>query len=147
MAKYPFLPQVRAHIAKPELDYKSLAELPGVRDRAKQRIIASFDIATYLCSAQKEDETEIASFPLAILYIAAAKDRRLTERFSLFEAQKINAHLKKETRGDVILEIAKALKWNINYNKTGEISTNFYKFLRKHNKRSIIPHFKVEDSE
>lgn len=137
-AKYPFLPQVRTHVAKSELDYKTLVELPGVRDRAKQRIIASFDIATYLSSDPKDDETEIASFPLAILYVAAAKDRRLTERFSLFEAQKINTHLKKETRKDVILEIAKALKWNINYGKNGEISTNFNKYLESTTKGRLL---------
>jgi DNA primase large subunit len=138
MAKYPFLPQVRVHIAKPELDYKTLIELPRVRDRAKQRIIASFDDELYSSSKPEEDEIEIASFPLAILYVAGASDRRLLERFSLFEAQRINAHLKEEKREDVLLEIAKALKWKINYDKNGTILVFFNNYLESATKGRLL---------
>jgi DNA primase large subunit len=134
MAKYPFLPQVRTHIAKSELDIQTLVELPSVRERAKQRIIASFDNSQNLFSESKDVEVEIASFPLAILYISGACDRRLLERFSLFEAQRINAHLREEKREDVLLEIAKALKWNINYDKNGNILVFFNNYLESTSK-------------
>ena len=142
MAKYPFLPQARNHIAKSELDYKTLVELPHVRERAKQRIVASFDISSYLSSEPTDDETEIASFPLAILYVAGASDRRLLERFALFEAQHINAHLKEENREEVILEIAKAFKWKINYDKNRGILTSFSKYLESTTKGRLLHVFK-----
>ncbi len=137
MAKYPFLPQARIHIARSELDYKTLVELPRVRERAKQRITASFD-SSYLSSQPMDDETEIASFPLAILYVAGAGDRRLLERFALFEAQRINVHLREEKRVDVILEIAKAFKWKINFDKKGGVLTFFPKYLESAAKGRLL---------
>lgn len=137
MAKYPFLPQARSHIAKSELDYKTLIELPGVRERAKRRIKASFD-SSYSFSKPIYDETEIASYPLAILYVAGSDDRRLTERFALFEAQRINVHLKDEKRVDVILEIAKAFNWRINFGKNGIILTSFPKYLESTSKGRLL---------
>ncbi len=144
MAKYPFLPQVREHIARADLDYQALVELPLVRNRARQRILASFDAATYLLANTKKEpeEVEIASFPLAILYVALACDKRLLERFSLFEAQRINAHLSMEKREDVIIEVAKALKWNINYSKNGEVSVPFFKYLASTAKGRLLHDFK-----
>lgn len=140
VAKYPFLPQVREHISKPDLDYKALVELPLVRNRAKQRIIASFDDSTK--SKIERDEVEIASFPLAILYISVASDRRLTERFALFEAKRINAHLQQEKRLDVILEVAKALKWNIKHSKNGETWVPFSKYLESTAKGRLLHDYK-----
>ena len=117
------------------MDYKALVELPLVRNRAKQRIIASFDDTTK--SKIERNEVEIASLPLAILYISIASDRRLTERFSLFEAKRINSHLQQEKRVDVILEVAKALKWDIKYGKNREIWVPFAKYLEKCSKGTI----------
>ncbi len=137
MAKYPFLPQARDHIAKSELDYRTLVELPRVRERAKQRIKASFD-PSQLSTQLMNDETEIASFPLAILYVAGVGDRRLIERFALFEAQRINNHLKEEQRADVILEIAKAFKWKINNDKNGQVLASFSKYLESTAKGRLL---------
>jgi DNA primase large subunit len=140
VAKYPFLPQVREHMNRSDLDYEALVELPLVRNRAKQRIIASFDNETK--NKIESDEVEIASFPLAVLYISVANDRRLTERFSLFEAQRINGYLQIENRVDVILEVAKALKWNIRYCKNGEIWVPFNKFLESTAKGRLLHDYK-----
>ena len=136
MAKYPFLPQVREHISRSDLDYKALSDLPLVRNRAKQRIITSYDDSTK--SKIESNEVEMASFPLAILYIAVADDRRLTERFALFEAQRIKAYLQQEKRVDVILEVAKALKWKINYGKNGELWVPFNKYLESTAKGRLL---------
>lgn len=83
-------------------------------------------------------ETEIASFPLAILYVAGVGDRRLIERFALFEAQRINNHLKEEQRADVILEIAKAFKWKINNAKNGQVLASFSKYLESTAKGRLL---------
>jgi DNA primase large subunit len=133
MAKYPFLPQARKHIAASELDYEALVGLPRIRKRARQRIASSFELASHLSIEPSNDfETEIASFPLAILYAAGTGDRKLVERFALFEAQQINRYLKEEKREDVILEIAKAFKMEITFdeNRVGtKISIPFAKYL------------------
>src|SRR3990170_5081508 len=119
MAKYPFLPQARKHIAESELDYEAIVGLPLVRTRAIQRITSSFELASRLSLEPSKDfETEIASFPLAILYAAGTGDCKLVERFALFEAQIINRYLKEEKREDVIIEIAKAFKWEINFSES-----------------------------
>jgi len=114
MAKYPFLPQARRHISPYELDYEALVESPLVRMRAKQRVQSSFDLALSLSAEPCQDsDTEIASFPLAILYVAGIADSKLLERFSLFEAQIINRYLQQEKRADVIFEIARAFNWAV----------------------------------
>jgi len=94
MAKYPFLPQAKQHIAKLELDYKTIVDLPHVRKRAKQRMYASFELAMRLSLEPSSDfETEILSYPLAILYATGTGDRHLIERYALFEAVQINRYL------------------------------------------------------
>ncbi|HKZ88270.1 MAG TPA: hypothetical protein VJ066_03810 [Candidatus Bathyarchaeia archaeon] len=134
MAKYPFLPQARKHISKYELDYETLAGSPPVRTRAKQRIQSSFDLPLRLSLEPCNNvETEIASFPLAILYAAGIDDSKLVERFALFEAQTINTHLKNEKRTDVIIEIARAFKWDVKFEESvgsTEITVLFSKYIQ-----------------
>jgi len=114
MVKYPFLPQVRKHIAPTELDFKTILELPSIRERAKQRVSASFSLEKkYSTLPNKHVETEIASYPLAIVLAAGTEDRQLIERFALSEAKQANIFLKLESRADVITEIAKAFSWHL----------------------------------
>jgi DNA primase large subunit len=132
MAKYPFLPQARMHISQYELNYEALVESPLVRARAKQRVQSSFDLALRLSIEPSQDaDTEIASFALAILYVAGVGDSKLVERFALFEAQTINRYLKEEKRTDVIIEIAKAFKWDVDFEGYGNtiILVPFAKYL------------------
>lgn len=131
LTKYPFLPQARKYIANLELDFEAIANLPKIRERAKQRVSATFELASAISQEQSKNyETEIASYALAILYVAGIDDRSLTERFALFEAQKVNAYLKMERRSEVIFEIAKAFNWDIHTNEDNSISIHFTKFLQ-----------------
>ncbi len=129
MVKYPFLPQARKHISETELDFETLAEWTEVRNRAKQRISASYSLEKNLSfEANKDFEVEIASYPLAIMYATAIEDPKLTKRFALLEAQQINLYLKEEKSKEVILEIAQAFEWQVKTegNKT---LLHFAKFL------------------
>ena len=143
MAKYPFLPQAREHIADSGLDYETLGELPRVRERARLRVRSSFDRSSYVSfeySKDRDIDTEIAAFPLAILYVAGVADRRLLERFALFEAQRINRYLEEEKREEVILEIARAFSWNIEFEKSktdSRISISFVKYLENTTKKRL----------
>jgi DNA primase large subunit len=131
MAKYPFLPRARRHVAPGELDYQALVGLPSIRERAKQRVYASFELVSRLSmEPSKKPDIEIASFPLAVLYVAAIGDRRLIERFALSEAVQINRYLDNEEHEDVVLEIAKSFDWDINIApRTHEYSLHFAKYL------------------
>jgi DNA primase large subunit len=133
MAKYPFLPQARRHISQYEIDYEILVGMSEVRARAKKRVQASFDLAIALSSEHRQDDTvEIASFPLAILYVAGVDDPKLLERFALIEAKTINRYLKEEKHAEVIIEIAKAFKWDVGYEQGYEKSATIvpiFKYL------------------
>lgn len=134
MVKYPFLPQARQHVAKTELDFQSIIELPVIRTRAKQRIAMAYSLAKRLATeASKDFEVEIASYPLAILLVSGTEERLLIERFALLEAQQINLYLRMEKREEVILEIARAFNWQV---KTeGNLTwLNFAKFLENTSK-------------
>ena len=140
MVKYPFLPQAKQHIASLELEIKDLAELPSVRNRAKKRIKASFDLASHLSLEPSNDfETEIASFPLAIFYAGGAGESRLVERFALHEATQINRYLDGEEQEDIILEIAKSFKWNIQFiPETHTYLLHFAKYLEMGSKGRLF---------
>jgi DNA primase large subunit len=133
MAKYPFLPQARRHISKYEIDYEVLVGIPEVRTRAKKRVLVSFDLALTISKEERQDDDiEIASFPLAILYVAGVKDPKLLERFSLGEAQSINKYLKQEKHAEVIVEIANAFKWDVTHEQSSEKSATMvpvFKYL------------------
>ncbi len=131
MAKYPFLPQARKHISPFELDYEALVGSPLVRTRAKQRVQSSFDLALRLSAERSQDNNiEIASFPLAILYVAGIADSKLLERFALFEAQTINQYLKTEEHTDVIIEIAKTFEWDFSFENAGGATTILVPFTK-----------------
>jgi DNA primase large subunit len=114
MVKYPFLPQARKHVAKTELEFQTIVELPNIRQRAKDRIYDSMAIdSNSLSKPVKNEEVEIASYPLALLYLVGVGDKKLVERFALFEAEKIKSFLREEKRSDVIIEIARSFGWEI----------------------------------
>jgi DNA primase large subunit len=133
MVKYPFLPQAKRHIGGLELNYEALANLPRTRERARQRISASFDLATRFSQKSSLDsQTEIASFALATLYASGIGDPRLAERFALYEATQVNEYLREEKHEDVILDIARAFNWDVRIseeNKQRTISIHFVKYL------------------
>lgn len=113
MVKYPFLPQTKEYIAGLEIGLADVVENPSVRDRAKERIFATFDlVAHYSEEPKKKFDIEIVSFPVAVLYVGGTSDKALAERFALFEAKQIHKYLESE-KEDVILNIAAFFEWDI----------------------------------
>ena len=143
LVKYPFLPQTRERIAESGLDIATLAASPRVRKRAFLRVASSFDRQSQsLLNSSKEIDvaTEIAIFPLAVLYVAGVCDRRLTDKFAVYEAQRINGYLEEESREEVILEIAKTFEWDISFEKSrteNKISIPFSKFAENTTKARL----------
>jgi DNA primase large subunit len=113
MAKYPFLPQTKEYIAGLQINLAELGELPRIKNRAKERVSATFDlVAHYSREPNKQFEIEIASFPVAVLYVEGIRERTLAERFALFEAKKAHEYLEDE-KDDTILSIADSFNWDI----------------------------------
>jgi DNA primase large subunit len=140
MEKYPFLPQVKQHIAPLGLDVKDLAKLPRASNRAKERVRNSFDLALHLALEPGKDfEAEIASFPLAVFYVGGSGDSRLIERFALHEATQINRYLDSEEKDDTILAIAKAFEWDFHFKpETHTYSLRFVKYLEMGSKGRLF---------
>jgi len=131
MVKYPFLPQARKHVAELGLDFETIAGLRAIRDRAKQRITSTFELAMAISQEpSKQFEVEVASYPLSIIYATGIGDPKLTERFALLESKRINRFLETEKNNDVIFEIAKAFEWEVHVNQDLSFSIYFTKFLQ-----------------
>jgi len=115
LAKYPFLPKAKQHIAELGIDIAELGALESVVARAKKRITANFELdAYYQKEPSKKLEVEIASFPVAILVVTGVNDNMLRERFALSEAEQMYEYLISEKDDKVILETSKFFKWDIN---------------------------------
>ena len=133
IAKYPFLPQARELISAFGFDFETITNIPSIRERAKQRVSASFDFkARFSRPLTHDPQTEIASFALALAYASGIGDNKMIERFALYEADQINEYLKAETHEEVILEIARSFNWEIQVeekNSQRTISVHVNKFL------------------
>ena len=115
LAKYPFLPQAANYIKQLNLTIQDLTETPQIIKHAQQRITASFDATP--SQPPKNRDIETASFPVAIMMVAAINDKYLKKRYALHEAKKTYEHLKQE-KPQKILQIAKHFKWNLSQTQT-----------------------------
>ncbi len=128
--KYPFLPIARQYISRLGLDFDTITSLQEIRDHAKQRVSSTrfSPEDDFSIKSGRYYQIETASYALAILYLAGIAEPILTEKFALFEAQKVNIHLKQERNSEILLEIAKAFNWSVE--KKGDfLFVHFAKFL------------------
>lgn len=139
MAKYPFLPQAKDHIAKLGIDFADIVVNPAIRKRAKERVLATFDLVEHYREAPGMDvEVEVVSFPVAVLYVGSTGERSLMERFALFEAKQIRKYLESE-RDDVIIDIARFFGWDIERTEyVPRFSVNFVHYLRNTTRGRLV---------
>jgi DNA primase large subunit len=142
IAKYPFLPQARQLISGFGFDFETIVSIPRIRERAMQRIMASFEFKAHFSKPLTHDpETEIASYALALAYASGINDKKMIERFALYEADQINEYLKTETHESVIVEIARAFDWAIRSEKENiqsAISVFFTKFIENTSRGRLL---------
>jgi DNA primase large subunit len=112
LAKYPFLPQAQNYIKQLNLTIQELTDTPNIIKHAEQRILASFNTTPQPSQPLKNSAIEIASFPVAIMMVAAINDNYLKKRYALNEAKRIHQFLKEE-KPEKIFQIAKFFNWNI----------------------------------
>ena len=133
IVKYPFLPQARQLISEYGFDFETIVNIPRIRERAKQRVAASFEFKAHFSKPLAHDPlAEVASYALAIAYASGINDAKMTERFALYEADEINEYLKAETHDEIILEIARTFGWEIRSDKESNQNTiciHFTKFI------------------
>ncbi|HII85323.1 TPA: hypothetical protein HA273_01805 [Candidatus Bathyarchaeota archaeon] len=134
LAKYPFLPQARQLVSGLEIDLDTVANIPSINERAKQRVWASFDFKAHFSKPLMHDpQSEIASYALALAYVSGVGDNKMIERFALYEADRINDYLKGEEHEEVVLEIARAFNWEVRVEEAERrqmLSIHFTKFLK-----------------
>ena len=113
MAKYPFVPEASAYIRHLNIDINDLIteEFKEILNRAEERIEEAMLSGTIERSSLK-DRIEIASFPIAIMMVAASTDSFMKRRYALAEAKRSSSLLKEETR-DEIAKIAKNFNWRM----------------------------------
>lgn len=136
--KYPFLPNARRYLSRLDLKLNDLATLPKIRELAKQRVLSSINLERPPNELKKDIENEIIAYTLAILYVSGIGEKKLTKIFAKYEGDKINQYLKNEKHEGVILEIARAFKWNPKKNEDGSISINFTKYLENASKGRLL---------
>jgi len=114
-AKYPFLADAVEEVKREELDIQSLdnPELEAIIKRAIERIEEALKTnppqVTY---RKREEDTEIPSFPLAIIIAAASGSNYIKRRYALAEARRAYELLREEKR-EKFLEVAKSFHWRI----------------------------------
>lgn len=144
MIKYPFIAQARDFIAQKELDFKDIVDAPAVRERAKQRIFASFPDQNTSIMPSKNTEIEIASYPTAIILASATEDSLLIKRYALHEAKIIKTYLQSEKNPEIVHLIAKSFKWQIRTDTYGTW-LHFANFLKNTSKGRLtqVPKWKL----
>jgi len=115
IAKYPFLRDAAEEVRREELEIQSLdnPELESVIDRAIERVEEALKTNPPQVSYhEREEDTEIPSFPVAIIIAAASGSNYIKRRYALAEARRAYELLRGEKR-EKFLEVAKTFRWRI----------------------------------
>ena len=99
LAKYPFLDETGEYIRSLDLSVEEItrAEYHEVLERAKSRVIDALKKGT-IAGEFYNRETEILSFPMALVLIKATKIEHIISRYALAEAKRAETFLLKEKR-------------------------------------------------
>ena len=113
IVKYPFLPQAADYIKQLDLTINELVEdLREILEHAGKRVISSFGSPQEDHDTSKvNDDIVIASFPVAVMIVAAIKDKYLSKRYALYEAKRMYEYLRQE-KLEKLLEVAEHFNWD-----------------------------------
>ncbi len=108
-AKYPFAKEAAGYVKSLDLNVAELAspEYRRIVERAEQRVSDALQLGSIGTEDKLDNETEILSFPVAVLFVAAIGDTFLTRRYALSEAKKAYEILRAED-GAKLVDIAGA---------------------------------------
>lgn len=135
LAKYPFLKETVEYIRPLNLQIADLTS-PGMEQilqRAEQRVREAIT-ATRIIRDLRSIGTEIPSYPVALLLVAATENSFIRKRYALAEAKQASVDLAQET-SDKVFRIAASFGWKITRVTKGsklpnEFVLNFSDYLR-----------------
>lgn len=111
LAKYPFLPEAAAEVAKYGLSIEDLLlpEYSSVLERAVERISEAISTSPPSVSYRRDDpDVELLSFPVAVVLAASLGDDYVKRRYAVAEAKRAS-HLLEEEDSEVVYEVARRL--------------------------------------
>jgi len=114
-AKYPFLTDAAEEVKREDLDIQNLdnPELESIIKRAIERVEEALkNNPPQVTYREREEDTEIPSFPVAIIIAAASGSNYIKRRYALAEARRAYELLRGEKK-EKFLEIAKKFNWRI----------------------------------
>ncbi len=114
LAKYPFTPQAAEHVQ--ELDHRitelGSQEYGKIIERAEQRINEAIEKKQVAIPSRIDPETELLSFPIAVMIVTSSNDKSLKRMYALAEAKRVYALLKHEDRSKLVV-ISQLFNWRI----------------------------------
>jgi len=115
IAKYPFLADAAEEVKREDLDIQSLdnPEVGSIVKRAMERVEEALrNNPPQVSYRKREEDTEIPSFPVAVIIAAASGSSYIKRRYALAEAMRAYELLREEKK-EKFLEIAKTFNWRI----------------------------------
>jgi len=124
-AKYPFLKEAAKYLKIPDLTIEDLTnpELEEILKRAEERVEEAI-LYTRVSRKSEKAETEISSYPIAIILAIATKNSFIQKRYALAEAKQTFEDLKDEPK-EKILAFAQNFEWKLAVNINNEIPYEF----------------------
>jgi len=114
LAKYPFAPQAAQRVQ--ELDHRTTElesqEYAKILQRAEQRIDEAIKTKQVTLPLSFDDETELLSFPIAMMMVISSNDKSLKRTYALAEAKRAYTLLKQENRTKLVA-IGHLFNWKI----------------------------------
>jgi len=114
LAKYPFTPRAAEHVQ--ELDHRTTElgsqEYVKILERAEQRIKEAVQERQVAFPSRLDTETELLSFPIAVMMVASSDDKSLKRMYALAEAKRVYALLKQEDREKLVV-LSQLFNWRI----------------------------------
>lgn len=108
--KYPFMKEAIEYVKRLDIKTSELSQtvfIPVV-ERAEQRINEAIVNGIVKITGYDDDEVEILSYPVALLFVATINDSYLRKRYALAEAKRVYRLLGKDN-DEILLNIAESL--------------------------------------
>jgi DNA primase large subunit len=126
LAKYPFLKETAEYIRPLNIQIADLTspEMAQILKRAEERVREGI-LHTGIARDIRNLDTEIPSYPVALLLVAATENSFIRKRYALAEAKQASVDLAQETP-EKIFAVAENFGWKIShFNKQSKLPHEF----------------------
>ena len=125
LAKYPFLKETAEYIRPLNLQISDLTTsgMEQILKRAEERVREAITL-TRVTRDTRSLGTEIPSYPVALLLVAATENSFIRKRYALAEAKQASSDLAFENP-DKVFSIAESFRWKITHSKDSRLPHGF----------------------